>query len=155
MSAQTGAHYPRHHAILWTKRVRRQITDNVTTPPTLSALLASLPPASRSLLDAATRAADEAGSELWVVGGALRDCATGRPVRDVDVAIASGDPTAAESLARATAERAGGWWEVTAEPRFGTASVRGEAARLEIATLRTERYARPGALPEVRLGATI
>lgn len=127
----------------------------MTTPPTVSALRAALPATSRRLLDAASGAAEAAGSELWVVGGALRDCAAGRAVHDVDVALASSDPAAAERLARSTAERAGGGWEVTAEPRFGTAAVRGEAARLEIATLRTEQYARPGALPDVRLGATI
>ncbi|MYD65987.1 MAG: CCA tRNA nucleotidyltransferase [Chloroflexi bacterium] len=120
--------------------------------PSLSSALAA--PA-RELLEAGTAAAEAAGADLWVVGGALRDCAAGRAVRDVDVATASADPTAAERLARSTAGRVAGSWEVTAEPRFGTASVRGGAGRLEVATLRTEHYARPGALPEVRLGATI
>lgn len=131
------------------------ITDNVTTPPTIKSLSSTLPLPAREILDGAVTAADSTGSELWVVGGALRDCAAGRAVRDVDVAIASPDPGAAERLARSVAAQDPGAREVTAEPRFGTASVRGEATRLEIATLRTERYARPGALPEVRLGASI
>jgi tRNA nucleotidyltransferase/poly(A) polymerase len=43
-------------------------------------------------------------SDAWIVGGALRDELLGRPVRDVDVAVA-GDPARA---ARALAERLGG-----------------------------------------------
>lgn len=92
--------------------------------------------------------------ELWVVGGALRDCAAGRPPGDLDLGVASDDPATAERLARSVVDRCGGG-EVTHEPRFGAASATVEAVRLEIATLRTEHYARPGALPEVRLGASI
>jgi poly(A) polymerase len=43
-------------------------------------------------------------SDTWIVGGALRDELLGRPVRDVDVAVA-GDPA---PVARAVAERVGG-----------------------------------------------
>ena len=155
MSVRTDAESPRHAAILWTKPIRRQITDNVTTPPAFHSLWQVLPPTARDLLTVAIAAADAAASEMWVVGGALRDCAAGRALRDLDVAIASPDPDVAERLAHSTAERADGAWEVSAEPRFGTASVRGETTRLEIAALRTERYATPGALPEVRFGASI
>ena len=130
------------------------ITANVTTPPTLPSLTAALSAPARGLLDAACSAAGEAGVELWVVGGALRDCAAGRPPGDLDLAVGSGDPGTAERLARSVVDRCGGG-EVTHEPRFGTASATVEAARLEIATLRTERYARPGALPEVQLGTSI
>ncbi|MCY4454912.1 MAG: hypothetical protein OXC56_01220 [Chloroflexi bacterium] len=108
----------------------------------------------QQLLDAACAAADETGVELWVVGGALRDSVAGRPVRDVDLAIASHDPDTAARVAQSVVDRCGDG-EVTAEPRFGTATVSVEAARIEIATLRTEEYARPGALPEVRFGASI
>ena len=130
------------------------ITDNVTTPPTLDALLSVVPPPARELLAAAGAAADEAWAELWVVGGALRDGAARRPVSDVDLVIVSHDPGAAERLARTVVDRRGAG-EATAEPRFGTASVRIEGGRIEIATSRTERYARPGALPEVHFGASI
>jgi poly(A) polymerase len=43
-------------------------------------------------------------SDTWIVGGALRDELLGRPVRDVDVAVA-GDP---EPVARAVARSVGG-----------------------------------------------
>jgi poly(A) polymerase len=43
-------------------------------------------------------------SDTWIVGGAVRDELLGRPVRDVDVAVA-GDPA---PVARAVADRVGG-----------------------------------------------
>lgn len=43
-------------------------------------------------------------SDTWIVGGALRDELLGRPVRDIDIAVA-GDP---EPVARAVADSVGG-----------------------------------------------
>jgi tRNA nucleotidyltransferase (CCA-adding enzyme) len=113
-------------------------------------------PGSRRLLDAAIAAAREQRCELWAVGGAVRDVAAGATPREVDLAT-DGD---AARLARRTA-RALGLPRAAAhvEPRFGTASIEApsdDAAHgLDIARLRAERYARPGALPEVRYGASI
>ncbi|WCB95569.1 CC-adding tRNA nucleotidyltransferase [Baekduia alba] len=43
-----------------------------------------------------------AGESAWIVGGAVRDALLGRPVADVDVAVAGGDArAAAKALARA------------------------------------------------------
>ena len=98
----------------------------------------------------------------------MRDLAVGAAPREIDLAV-DGD---AARLARRTAAALGlPRAAVRVEPRFGTASVEvagevagelaGEASveacahRLDIARLRTERYARPGALPEVRFGASI
>ncbi len=106
--------------------------------------------AQRRLLDAARAEARATGIPLWLVGGAVRDLALGRPPSDLDVAI-DGDPRpfVAGLLARLPARvRSGAQFE--AEPRFGTASVRVEDARLDLARLRTERYVAPGALPTVR-----
>ena len=130
-------------------------TDNPLTPPTLDAVSDALTDPALALLEAARAAADAAGIELWAVGGALRDCAAGRPPSDLDAAIAAADPWAAGRLAGSVSDRLGRACEVTTEPRFGTASVRCAAGRLEIATLRSEHYPRPGALPVVRLGASI
>ena len=41
------------------------------------------------------------------------------------------------------------------EPRFATARIELRGRRIDLAALRSERYARPGALPKVRSGATI
>ena len=127
----------------------------MTTRPTLDALAAALPAEARALLDAVSAAADAHGVELWAVGGVPRDLAAGRPPGDVDCAVVSPDPAAAERIARAAAARLGGGCEVAPEPRFGAASLRRGAHRLELTATRTERYARPGALPEVCLGAPI
>ena len=138
-------------------------TDKALTPPTIGRLERALPSERRALLAAATAAADELGMELWAVGGALRDCAASRPLGDLDLALAGDDPLDAARLATAAVARLDGAaaaYEVAAEPRFGTASLRSPPdgagrPRLELAVLRSERYARPGALPAVRLGATI
>ena len=119
--------------------------------PTVPRLRRALPADTRSLLDAAIEAASAAGSELWAVGGAIRDVAAGREPTEVDLAC-GGD---AAALAASTAGRLGETAEVRAEPRFATARVEWRGRRLDIAALRSERYARPGALPEVRPGATI
>lgn len=119
--------------------------------PTVPRLRRALPADTRSLLDAAIEAATATGSELWAVGGAIRDIAAGREPTEVDLAC-GGD---AATLAVSTAGRLGETAEVRAEPRFATARVEWRGRRLDIAALRSERYARPGALPEVRPGATI
>ena len=52
------------------------------------------------------------GDEAWIVGGAVRDALAGRPVVDVDLAVA-GDEAA---LARRIADAAGGFaFELSAE----------------------------------------
>lgn len=108
----------------------------------------------RRLLDAAVAAALARGLALWAVGGCVRDVALSVPPGEVDLAV-DGD---VEPIARSAAAALGlPRGAVRFEPRFGTASVElaGGAGRLDLSRLRTERYARPGALPEVRFSATI
>jgi tRNA nucleotidyltransferase (CCA-adding enzyme) len=89
--------------------------------------------------------ASERGGGLWLVGGAVRDALLGADVRDLDVVV--------EGDAREVARRLG---DVAAEhERFGTAEVRLDGGMVNLATARTETYSAPGALPDVRLGATI
>ncbi|MEZ4554359.1 MAG: hypothetical protein R3B59_10700 [Dehalococcoidia bacterium] len=103
----------------------------------------------RSILRATREAAAEAGLEVWAVGGCLRDLCAGLGVRDLDLAVAGDAGRFASDLAHRSGGRAG------VEERFGTAWVDAGGLRLDLAGLRTETYARPGALPAVRLGATI
>lgn len=66
----------------------------------------------------AVRAAREAladRDDVWVVGGAVRDAALGRPVVDVDLVAASGERDAAQAVARAAGGPA---FQLSAE--FGT-----------------------------------
>lgn len=90
------------------------------------------------------------GGGLWLVGGAIRDVLLGGVVRDLDVAV-EGD-----ALAVARTLVAGGRAEIVlAHERFGTAELRLGPTKLNLAATRTETYERPGALPDVVLGATI
>jgi tRNA nucleotidyltransferase (CCA-adding enzyme) len=86
---------------------------------------------------------------VYVVGGAVRDLLLGRRPHELDFVV-EGDALA---VARRAARRAGG--RVTAHERFGTATVTAPDATFDLAGPRRERYPRPGALPEVELGATL
>jgi tRNA nucleotidyltransferase (CCA-adding enzyme) len=86
---------------------------------------------------------------VHVVGGAVRDALRGQAPRELDLVV-EGD---AVSVARRAAERVGG--RVTVHDRFGTATVKTDAYVFDLAGARRERYAHPGALPTVELGATI
>jgi tRNA nucleotidyltransferase (CCA-adding enzyme) len=89
-------------------------------------------------------AGERGGIEL--VGGAVRDLMLGVRPRELD-AIVYAD---VESCARELALRLGG--EATVHERFGTALVRAAGTSVDLATVRSERYAEPGALPEVHPG---
>ena len=86
---------------------------------------------------------------VWAVGGAVRDALLERPPRELDLVV-EGDAVA---VARRVGERTGG--AVVAHDRFGTATVRADGVLLDLATARRETYERPGALPDVALGATL
>src|SRR3954449_10696925 len=79
---------------------------------------------------------------VWVVGGAVRDALLGREPRDLDLVV-EGD---AAEVARRLGEAP------LLHERFGTATANGT---VNLAAARRERYERPGALPEVELGAPI
>ncbi|HEX5617527.1 MAG TPA: hypothetical protein VFX51_03860 [Solirubrobacteraceae bacterium] len=86
---------------------------------------------------------------VYVVGGAVRDALLGRTPHELDFVV-EGDAVA---VARRAAERLGG--RVTVHDRFGTATVEAPGATFDLAGARRERYGRPGALPDVELGATL
>ena len=79
---------------------------------------------------------------VWVVGGAVRDTLLGLDARDLDLVV--------EGDAAAAARRLGE--EPLVHARFGTATANGP---VNVAAARRERYASPGALPDVELGAPI
>src|SRR5947208_8290812 len=86
---------------------------------------------------------------VYVVGGAVRDALLGRTPRELDLVV-EGDAVA---VARRAAARVGG--ELTVHERFGTATVRADGFEFDLAGARRETYARPGALPDVQLGASL
>lgn len=89
-------------------------------------------------------AGERGGVEL--VGGAVRDLILGRVPRELDAIVAAD----VESCARELAARLGG--EASVHERFGTALVTAPSASVDLATIRSESYPQPGALPEVRAG---
>jgi tRNA nucleotidyltransferase (CCA-adding enzyme) len=86
---------------------------------------------------------------VYVIGGAVRDALLGRAPRELDLVV-EGDAVA---VARRAAARVGG--ALTVHERFGTATVLADGFAFDLAGARRETYARPGALPDVRLGASI
>ena len=82
-------------------------------------------------------------SGLWLVGGAVRDLLLGRIPAELDIAVEGDVEPVARSL--------GG--SCVVHERFGTATVETDGCRFDFARTRTERYSRPGALPEVAWAA--
>jgi len=90
--------------------------------------------------------AQRQSQNLYLVGGVVRDLMLGRPNLDLDLVI-EGD---ALSLAKELAAVFPG--KMVTHPRFGTAKLQGVKWSVDMATARSETYARPGALPTVRPG---
>lgn len=97
----------------------------------------ALPSAGRDALERLLAVAPEA----YAVGGAVRDAIMQRPIVDLDV-VTERD---AIDIARAAWPDA----HLTAHERFRTASAPFDGFWIDIATARSETYARPGALPGV------
>lgn len=92
----------------------------------------------------------ERGERLFLAGGVVRDLLLGRPIRDVDLVVEGDGP----AFARALATQLGVGARV--HDRFATATLTlPGASSLDVAATRRERYARPGDLPEVAVGAPI
>jgi tRNA nucleotidyltransferase (CCA-adding enzyme) len=77
--------------------------------------------------------------DVYAVGGAVRDLILGRDLIDVDLVV-DGD---AAALAHRLGDR------VVVHGRFGTATVQIDGHEIDVAAARRERYAHPGALPDV------
>src|SRR4051794_8444308 len=90
---------------------------------------------------------DEPG--VYVVGGAVRDVLLDRRPKQLDLVV-EGDAVA---VARRAVARLDG--ELVVHERFGTATVLADGYDPAPGGPRRERYARPGALPDVELGASI
>jgi tRNA nucleotidyltransferase (CCA-adding enzyme) len=102
----------------------------------LAADLARHPEVAR-LRDPLARAAGD--TPVYLVGGAVRDLLLGAGHVDVDLVVDGDAVPVARALARETGER------LVVHDAFGTAVV----GDVDLATARAERYAEPGALPEV------
>src|SRR4051794_16296755 len=91
----------------------------------------------------------EGEPNVYVVGGAVRDALLSRPPKELDLVV-EGD---AIPVARRAAKRIDG--SLVVHDRFKTATITADGVSFDLASARQERYPRPGALPDVTLGATI
>jgi tRNA nucleotidyltransferase (CCA-adding enzyme) len=124
-------------------------------------VLASLPGGARDVL--ATAASLAGPHRLYLVGGTVRDGLLGVGYQDLDLVVerlATGPagservPPPAETLARALQARLGG--SLSSHADFGTASLRlSSGLTVDLASARSEAYAYPGALPDVREGGLV
>ena len=106
-------------------------------------LLDALPPAARQ---AVASIVSHGGRGVFAAGGSVRDVLLGRPLVDIDLVT--------ERDAIDVVRRAVPGVRITAHARFRTASMVVDGWRIDVATSRRERYARPGALPRIS-GASI
>jgi len=110
---------------------------------------AAIPEATAVLLERVVSKAVASAVEVHLVGGPVRDLLLGRPLDDVDLRV-GGD---ARALADAVCKgRDSTGMRAVAHDRFGTVRIESDTASLDLATLRHETYASPGALPDVVAG---
>lgn len=117
-------------------------------PPVLERRLAALVAADPVASELGARFAD-AGHELYLVGGTVRDTLLGRPTGDLDFAT-SARPEQTRRLLEGWADDL---WLTGA--RFGTVSARKDGQQLEITTFRADTYTRGSRHPQVAYGGDI
>lgn len=94
--------------------------------------------------------ADELGLETYVVGGFVRDCLLGRPVKDVDFVVIGSGISLAEAVSKAIA----GTTPVYVYQNFGTAGLKtADGWDLEFVGARKESYDRGSRKPVVENGS--
>lgn len=87
---------------------------------------------------------------VWSVGGAPRDVALGRPLRDLDLVVEGDGHALAHWLARTLPEVT----RAHTDQRFLTARLLlADGGKIDVVTARSEHYPAPGVLPVVRPGS--
>jgi len=119
------------------------------TGPTADALRRAFPAGTAPLVERVLAQAERRGLRVYLVGGPVRDLLLGQSLRDVDLLVEEAEGRGAAELAREAAPEGA---RVVAHERFGTVRIDAGGAGIDLATARSERYAHPGALPEVGPG---
>ena len=117
---------------------------------TRDAVHRALPEALREAVLEVARSGDLHGVGVHLVGGPVRDFLLGRALRDVDLIA---EPREGDSDAASVARGASlGDARVVVHARFGTVRIDLGRESIDLATVRSEEYATPGALPTVGRG---
>jgi poly(A) polymerase len=77
--------------------------------------------------------ADEAGVNVWVVGGYVRDKLLGKEVKDIDIVVVGDGISFAKTVAQAFGRR-----DVVTYANFGTAMLHLDDVKVEFVTAREE-----------------
>ncbi|MBA7469551.1 A-adding tRNA nucleotidyltransferase [subsurface metagenome] len=96
------------------------------------------------------RAGETAASQrqrLYLVGGVVRDLLLGQTNFDLDLVVEGNAIELAQHLAKINRRK------ITIHPRFNTAKLQWDKWSVDLATARSETYAKPGALPTVTPGS--
>ena len=100
-----------------------------------------------TFIQRAGKIAASQGQGLYLVGGVVRDLLLGQTNFDLDLVVEGN----AIELAQYLVEINHG--KITTHPRFNTAKLQWDKWSVDLATARSETYARPGALPTVTPGS--
>ena len=98
-------------------------------------------------MQAAGEAAQHRRQPLYLAGGVVRDLLLGRANFDLDLVVEGDAISLAGQLTSATPAK------LVTHPRFGTAKLQWDRWSVDLASARSETYARPGALPAVKPGS--
>jgi len=106
-----------------------------------------LPAGLVTFIQRAGKTAASQGKGLYLVGGAVRDLLLGQTNFDLDFVVEGNAIELAQHLAGINQGK------ITTHPRFNTAKLQWDEWSADLATARSETYARPGALPAVTPGS--
>ncbi|GAG90437.1 unnamed protein product, partial [marine sediment metagenome] len=97
-----------------------------------------------TFIQRAGKTAASQGQGLYLVGGVVRDLLLGQTNLDLDLVVEGNAIELAQQLAEINQGK------ITTHPRFNTAKLQWDRWSADLATARSETYAKPGALPSVK-----
>ncbi len=97
-----------------------------------------------TFIQRAGKTAASQGQGLYLVGGVVRDLLLGQTNFDLDLVVEGNAIELAQQLAKINQG------EITTHPRFNTAKLQWDKWSVDLATARSETYAKPGTLPSVK-----
>ena len=103
-----------------------------------------LPAELATFIQRAGKIAASQGQGLYLVGGVVRDLLLGQTNLDLDLVVEGNAIELAQQLAEINHGK------ITTHPRFNTAKLQWAKWSIDLATARSETYAKPGALPSVK-----